>query len=136
MAADRLHDPAIALLREPPPPELGRGRHPQHAQPRQAVDDAPGDVRLAVDRRRVDARLGELPEGGHGLLHLGALRGGELRVGEEHVAPEVAAEERLGEPPRRRLREEQLLRLADLACPLGIIRRRGIGAVVGDCGHD
>ena len=52
MAADHLHDPAIARLREPPPAELHRRRHPEHAQLRQAVDRRSGGCRPRGRSRR------------------------------------------------------------------------------------
>ncbi len=98
MAADHFHDPAIAHLREAPAaPFRGRG-HPQHAQLGQPVDDGTGNVGVAVDRRGVDVRVGELAYRGDRLLDRRPLALGQLGVREERAAPEFAPKERLGKP--------------------------------------
>ena len=78
VAADHLHDPAVARLREPPAAELDRRRHPEHAEPAEAVDDRLGDLGVAVDRVGVDARLGECLDLGDGPIDRRALGLGQL----------------------------------------------------------
>ena len=124
VAADHLHDPAIAHLREPAAAELdGRG-HAQHAELGQALDHRGRDVGLAVDRGGVDVRVGERADRGHRLLDRRPLGLGQLGIGEERIAAELAPEQRLGEAGRRRARDQQLLRLADLPGAQGLVALR------------
>ncbi len=138
MAADDLHDPAVAHLREAAAAELHGCRHAQDAQLGQSLDHRGRDIGLAVDRGGVDVGVGERLDLGHGLLDRRPLVLGQVGVGEERIAPELAPEQRLGEPAGRGAREEQLLRLADLLGPqrFVVVRRRGTVGCRGRYRHD
>ena len=130
MAADHLHDPAVAHLREPPAAPLrGRG-HAQHAELGQPVDDRARDVGLAVDRGGVDLASRRTRAPRRRPPRPSAARLGQLGVGKERLAAKLAPKERLGKPGSFRPREQQLFRLLDLLGPqsrVGRLRRARSG---------
>ena len=65
--------------------------------------------------------VGERPDGGDGRLDRGPFGLGQLGVGEQRLAAELAPEQGLGEPGRLDARAQQLLRLADLPGPQGLV---------------
>ncbi len=75
--ADHFQQPAVTHLREPAAAELGRRRHAEHAEVRQAVDDLARDVGLAIDPRGIEMLVAEAFELGDRLFHLGPLVGRE-----------------------------------------------------------
>ena len=103
VAADHLHDPAVAHLRDPPPAPLDGRRHAEHAEVGQALDHRGRDVGLAIDRGGVDVGVGELPDGRDGRLDARPLGLRQLGVGEQDIAVELAAEQGPGEAGRRAL---------------------------------
>ena len=84
MAADHLHDPAVAHLREAAAAPLGGRGHAQHAQLGQAVDHRARDVGVAVDRGGVDVRRRRTARtAATAASTAGPLGLGQLGVGEE-----------------------------------------------------
>ena len=127
MAADDFHDPAVTHLREATAPELHGCGHAEDPELGQSLDHRGRDIRLAIDGGGVNVGVRERLDLRDRLLDSRPFVLGQVGVGEERIAPELAPEQRLGEPTGRRTREEQFLRLTDLLGPQSLVvsRRRG-----------
>lgn len=95
--ADEGEGLVVVHLGEAEPAVLRVDLHAEGAELLEPVDHLVGDLRLALDARRIDLRLAEVAELGQELLAaLGVLVRGQ-RVRMDQVEPEAAQEEFLGE---------------------------------------
>ena len=112
--ADLFHHAAIGLLRETAPADVpGRG-HSVHAEARKTVDHFAWDVRLPVNRRRIQALVEKRPQPRERVIQLGLLRRPNRGIGHHPVGDEPAEEKSFGDTEFLRAGEEQFLRGAHL----------------------